>query len=400
MLCDSDRLACAAMLLEPEGCRDPYPIYRELHQADGPVWVPGGVGDGHWLLTRYADVLSCLKQSRASTNPIHTGALGERPPIDGSMLMQDPPHHTRLRALVSQAFTAARVAMLEARMEVISGELIECIATGEEFDFMTSFAEPYPVIVIAELLGVPPEDRQMFCAWSSRLIAGTGIAASPTELQQIRQASTDLTLYLSAQLRERRRNPGDDLMSSLVAARDQEGRLTEAELLGTCVLLLMAGSETTINLLGNGMRTLLRHPGEMEVLRGNPAQLPAAIEEMLRFESPVQRALLRVATEDIIIGNTRIEAGQHVSAILGSANRDSSQFPDPDRFDPRRSPNRHLAFGAGMHFCLGAVLARAEARIGFGQLLARRPALGLVDDADDWRLHPMFRGLRQLRLAS
>jgi cytochrome P450 len=316
------------------------------------------------------------------------------------MLLQDPPHHTRLRSLVSQAFTAARVTLLEPRIEVIARELIDRIARTGTFDFMAAFAEPLPVIVIAELLGVPSEDRQMFCAWSSRLVAGTGMTASAAELQLFRQASADLTQYLAEQIRHRRRHPGDDLISSLVAARDQEGRMTEAELLGSCVLLLMAGNETTVNLLGNGMLTLLRHPQQLEWLRKHPEQLASAIEEMLRFESPVQRALLRVVTETVTIGRTTIEAGDRVSAILGAANRDPAQFPDPDRFDPGRTPNRHLAFGAGMHFCLGAVLARAEARIGFGQILTRLPTLRLVQGAAVWRTHPMFRGLQQLQLVS
>ncbi len=400
MVREADLQACAAKLLDPAGCDDPYPLYRKLRDAGAPCWVPAGRGEGQWLLTRYQDVAACLKQSRASTNPRSMGPVGERPPIDGSMLLQDAPHHTRLRGLVSQAFTPARVMVLESRITEIAGELISHLIPGREFDFMTAFAEPLPVIVIAELLGIPPDERQMFCAWSSRLVAGTGMAASPAELLLMREASDNLARYLSDLIAHRRQHPKEDLISSLVGARDQEGRLSETELLGTCVLLLMAGNETTVNLLGNGMLTLLRHPEQLEWLRRNPEELPSAMEEMLRYESPVQRALLRVATDTITIGDTEIEVGQRISAVLGAANRDPSHFPDPDRFDPLRTPNRHLAFGAGMHFCLGALLARAEARIGFRQILERLPTIRLVSGPQQWRQHPMFRGLHHLRLVT
>jgi len=281
-------------------------------------------------------------------------------------------------------------------------------------DFMADFALPLPVIVIAELLGVPPEDRETFRAWSNQIVTGIdAVRASQQNAQKQEEALMALAGYFTHLIQQRRERPREDLISAMIEARDAQDRLSEEELLGMCMLLLIAGHETTVNLLGNGLLTLLHYPDELALLtrapllpsksasagKRRPEDMISAVEEMLRFESPVQRATFRVTTDAIEIGGKTLEKGQQVSAVIGAANRDPAQFPDSDRFDVTRHPNRHLAFGLGIHFCLGAPLARAEARIGFTRLLEKLPTLRLVNEVPDWGPNTFFRGLRSLPLA-
>jgi cytochrome P450 len=386
-------------LRDPAFLADPYPLYRQLREPGGPVWWPDDATGGAWLVTGYHDAVALLKDPRASTNLARVAPSRDRPPIDHSMLARDPPDHTRLRALVGQAFTLSRVRELEPHIAQIARGLVANIQTQREFDFMADFASPLPMTVIAELLGIPSEDRDAFAELSNKVCAILGLAGADSEfVREHAAASMALNEYFRDLIGQRRRQPRDDLLSALIVARDAGDRLTEGELLGTCILLLVAGNETTVNLLGNGMLTLLRNPGLLAWLRDHLEHLPTAIEEMLRFESPVQRVSLRVITEAVTIGGTVMEEGQRVSVVVGAANRDPVAFPDPDRFDPLRDPNRHLAFSSGMHFCLGPSLARAEARIGFEEILKQLPALRSGSEAADWLPNTVLRGLKTLPL--
>jgi cytochrome P450 len=302
-----------------------------------------------------------------------------------------------LRRLANQAFTPQRVKDLEPRIAQVSQELVERIRVRGEADFIADFALPLPVIVIAELLGVPAADHDRFGVWSNRVMAsGDAVVGTEESLQQGMEAMVALAGYLAELIRQRRQQPREDLISALVTARDAGDRLSEEELLGTCVLLLIAGHETTVNLLGNGLLTLLRHPEQLALLKEHPESIPSAVEEMLRYESPIQRATPRFAAQPFELAGQRIEQGQQVSAVIGAANRDPAHFPDPDRFDITRNPNRHLSFGHGIHFCLGAPLARVEARIAFGQILESLPDIRLATEQPEWRPATWFRGLKRL----
>lgn len=388
--------------------RDPYPTWAELH-ADG------GIGycatDKTWLLTRYEDVVASLKDTRLSKQ---TGA-GDPSPLSRSMLFQDAPDHARLRNAVSDWFTSARVRSMEQRIAEIADGLIDRMAKGRQADFMAAFAVPLPVAVIADLLGVRQADQAALHAWS-RPLSQTG--GSQEAGHQAKAAALEsMAAYFERLIDHRAVAPGDDLVSGLVARRDEGERLSRREILGTCMLLLIAGHETTVNLLGNGLSTLLAHRDEYARLRADPALLPSAIEEVLRYESPVQRGTFRVATEAFAIRGVTIPPGQTVAPLIGAANRDPDVFPNPHRFDISRSPNRHIAFGVGMHSCLGAMLARAEARIGFervferlGEIRLATPRRGvLVRRVAEWFRRPasptacwqqstMVRGLEALQV--
>jgi cytochrome P450 len=388
-------------LSSPEFLANPYPVYEHLRGAQAPFWLPhGGSTGGMWLFTRYEDVAEILKEARTSKDLSRLLPPEQLSPIDHAMLSKDPPDHTRLRSLVNQAFTPNRVRDLEPRILYIADELIHRVQSRGEMDFMADFALPLPVIVIAELLGVPPEDRGTFRAWSNQIVTGVdAVRASQQNAQKQEEALMALAGYFTDLIHQRREQPREDLISAMIQARDAQDRLSEEELLGTCILLLIAGHETTVNLLGNGLLTLLHHPDQLALLQRHLEEMPSAVEEMLRFESPVQRATFRVTTSAIEIGGQTLEKGQQVSAVIGAANRDPAQFPEPDRFDVTRHPNRHLAFGLGIHFCLGAPLARTEARYGFIRLLQVLPTLRLVNEVPDWAPNTFFRGLRSLPLA-
>lgn len=387
-------------LASPEFLADPYPTYARLRENRGPVFLSfAGSAGGMWLVTRYGDVSAVLKETGISKE---TGRFVPPPPptpLDATMLFKDPPVHSRMRSLANQAFTPKRVKDLEGRIEEIANTLIDRVATQGEMDFIADFAMPLPIIVIAEMLGVPAEDRETFRRWSNDLISGTDMVRGTDERRRKQgEAIQSLTIYFTRLIAERRAEPRGDIISALIEAQEEGGRMSHEELLGTCILLLVAGHETTVNLFGNGLLTLLRNPDQMALLIERPDLLPSAIEEMLRFESPVQRGTFRMSIAPVEIGGTTIEPGHIVSAVLGAANRDSEQFPDADRFDITRSPNRHLAFGLGIHFCLGSALARTEARLGFGRLLERLPNLQLASETPDWNQNTLIRGLRSLPL--
>jgi cytochrome P450 len=352
-----------------------------------------------WLVTRYQDVAALLRESQVSKEMRRLDPPPPPMPLDSTMLFRDPPFHSRLRSLANQAFTPKRVKDLEPRIEEIANSLIDQVAGRGKMDLIADFAIPVPIIVIAEMLGVPPGDRDTFRAWSNDLITGSDMVRGTDERRRRQgEAVAALIGYFGRLIAERRGSPRGDIISALMEAQEEGAGMTDQELLGTCILLLVAGHETTVNLFGNGLLALLRSPDQMALLQREPELLPSAVEEMLRFESPVQRGTFRVTIGPVEVGGTRLAPGEQVSAVLGAANRDPDQFPDADRFDIARTPNRHLAFGLGIHFCLGSALARTEARIGFGRLLDRLPNLRLVDDTPDWNQNTLIRGLRTLPL--
>jgi pimeloyl-[acyl-carrier protein] synthase len=314
------------------------------------------------------------------------------------MLTMDPPDHTRVRKLVNKAFTPKRIAALRGHIESIVRELADEAQAKGTFDLIHDVAEPLPAIVIAELLGVPVEDHRQFRQWSSAMI--NGFASPSAEARATgTEAARQIFDYLADIIAARRRAPREDLISAMIAAQEERDALTDAELLATGNLLLLAGHETTTNLIGNGTLALLREPDQWKRLCNERALLPTAIEELLRYDGPVQ-ATVRVALEDVALDDHVIPEGALVLLSIGSANHDPDMFEDPDQLDLTRDPNPHLAFGFGTHFCLGAPLARLEAQLAFDMLTKRFPGLSLVEDRAVYRANPVLRGLTSLDVAA
>jgi pimeloyl-[acyl-carrier protein] synthase len=366
----------------PEVHEDPYPLYHRLRATDPVHRSPLGF----WVLTRHADVLAVLRDPRMSRDPRRServALLRATAEVDEllaaeeaapSMLFVDPPDHTRLRTLVNKAFTPAAVERLRPRVEELVAGLLDRAAGAGAMDVVEELAYPLPVTVICELFGVPEADRDRFRAWSRGLVHLLDPLVAADALERALHARQALRGYLGGLIAERRAHPAGDLLTALIAAEDQGHQLTEAELVSMCVLLLVAGHETTVNLIANGMLALLRDPEARARLQADPALARGAVEELLRYDSPVQFTS-RHALEDLDVSGRRVRAGETVVAVLGAANRDPAQFPGPDRLDLARAPNRHLAFGGGIHFCLGAPLARMEAAVAIPAMLARLPGL-------------------------
>jgi cytochrome P450 PksS len=386
--------------------REQAPVYRRVNAT--------GTGATCYI-TRYDDAVTVLrdhhrfvKDVRNAMTPAARAALPAPPPLmrllSDHMLNADGPDHTRLRALVNQAFTARRVEQLQPRIQTLAHDLIDAMQRRDpagvtSLDLIEGFAYPLPVMVIAELLGVPSRDYARFRAWSNALIAPSADPGRNTKkLARARQLMQDFITYLGDLFAERRRRPRDDLITSLLQAEEAGDRLDENELYSMVLLLVVVGHETTVNLIGNGTLALLHHPEQADRLASDPALLRPAIEEMLRYDSPVERAPMRFAAEDVFLSDTLVRRGDAVSIVLGSANHDGRAFTDPDTFDPSRLDNRHLSFGLGAHYCLGAPLARLEGRIAFQTLLTRLPGLRLAfpEAGLVWRTQPIMRGLRRL----
>jgi cytochrome P450 len=385
---------------DPEFLADPYPAFHRLRAEDPVHRHPLGF----YLLTRYDDVAGFLRDPRFGKGGYQALIEGRFGPSEGgprlalSMLFRDPPDHTRLRALVSKAFTPRVVETLRAHVQAIVDRLLEPAVRAGRMDVIHDLAYPLPVTVISELLGVPVGDADAVKGWSrdvARALDAIVLPVGPDVIERGRRATGEMADFFRRLIEERRRGPGADLLSGLVEAEEAGDRLTEDELLATCILLYVAGHETTVNLIGNGLLALLRHPTELRRLREDPGLLSATIEELLRYDGPVQR-VGRIAAVDAEVGGVRIGAGSLVVGLLGAANRDPAQFRDPDRLDLGRDQSRHLAFGSGIHYCLGAPLARLEGQVAIGTLVRRLPALALAVERPVWRPSSTLRGLEGL----
>lgn len=390
-------------LFSPEFKAHAYPMYATLRETD-PIY-PLSMPDGQtaWLILRYDDSLAALRDVRFGKDPTRAFDINNPRPltyegfelISKMMLNADPPDHTRLRALVQGVFTPRMIDGLQGRIEEITEELLDEATGKEEMDLISEFAFPLPIIVISEMLGIPIEDRDRFRRWSHALISA---ANDPEHLRRIIPQFTEFTSYLRDLFEERRIDPKEDVISGLVHAEAEGDKLSEQELYSMVILLIIAGHETTVNLIGNGMYALFEHPDQFEKLKAKPQLMESAIEEMLRYYSPIEVTTNRWALEDVSLRGKTIAKGDMVLIIIASANRDPAQFENPDQFDITRKENRHLAFGLGIHFCLGAPLARLEGRIAFSALLRRlpnsKPAVPL--DTLSWQPGLLLRGLTTL----
>jgi cytochrome P450 len=370
---------------------DPYAAYARLREA-GPVHrITGTDGLPAWLVTRYDDVRQALGDSRLSLDKRNAAPGGYQgmalpPALDANLLNMDPPDHTRIRRLVSQAFTPRRVEQLREPVRRTADELLDDIAPHGRADLIASYAAPLPITVICDLLGVAPADRVDFRAWTDALVA-----PDPAQPSRAKEAIGSMLAYFTRLVAGKRADPADDLLSALIAVRDEEDRLTEDELMSLAFLILFAGYENTVHLIGNATLALLSHPGQLAALRADPGRLPGAVEELARYDGPVPLAIRRFPTEDITIGGVIIPAGETVLLSLAAAHRDPRRFTGPDRLEVSRDATGHLALGHGIHYCLGAPLARLETEIALAALLDRFPKLALDIPPGGLRWRPSMR---------
>ncbi len=385
---------------------NPFPFYAQL-RAEAPVFPVTLMKQRAWLITRYDDVLNVLKDERFAKdrhNAMTPEQLKKSPwmppifkPLEHNMLDLDSPDHTRLRALVHKAFTPRMVEQMRDQIQTLANQLLDAVELKGSMDVIADYALPLPLTVIGQILGVPAEDNPKFHRWSKTLIsAGTNrnfFVLIPNIMAFMR--------YLKKLIKERRAYPKDDLVTALIQAKDGSDQLSEDEILAMIFLLLIAGHETTVNLIGSGTLALLEHPDQLQMLRSELTLIKTAIEELLRFVCPVEMATERYAREDITIAGTTIPRGELVMAVIGSANRDAKYFDNPDALDITRKNNKHLAFGHGVHFCLGASLARLEGQIAINRLNQRMPNLRLSVTSDQlrWRGTFVLRGLEALPMS-
>lgn len=389
-------------LLDPDVLANPYPLFCRLRTEDPVHW---DVFLHTWVVTRYVDVLEVLH--KFSADRTHTPAklsamgLGDMSPIAQlmvkQMLFMDPPAHTRLRSLASQAFSPARVAVLRTHIRDIVKRLLDDVEDKGEMDIIRDLGDPLPAIVTAEMLGVPTGDRQRLKNWSADFAEMLGnFQHNPEHAPRMVRAVEEMTAYFKDQVCMQRDRPQEGLVHSLMTAEVDGDRLSDEEVVATCIVTMVGGLETTTNLIGNGVLTLLRNPDEMKRLREDLTLVPSAVEEMLRYESPSQHTG-RLAAEDVELGGRLIRKGQAVMAVMAAANRDPERFPDPDRFDVARVDNRHLAFGYAAHFCFGAALARVEGQEVFEAIVRRVHDLELQPGQHlTWRNNLGLRGLTAL----
>ncbi len=391
----------------PEIFADPYPVYAKLRQDNPVCWSPVLRG---WVLTRYSDVRAALFDSRLSADRI-TPFMESLPPARRVALsgleriltrwavFVDPPTHTRLRGLMNKAFTSRAIEALRPKIEAVTGRLVDAMARRGQADLIADFAYPLPATVIAHILGVPEADIDRFKTWSDNLAHFVGSSqATPNKYDRAAYGLAEMDEYFRRIVRARRAGPQrDDVIGLLVTAEEQGGALSEDELVATSILVLFAGHETTANLIGNGLLALLKHPDQLAALRDHPDLDESAIEELLRYDSPAA-SVTRVAKEQVEFGGRRIAKGDRLFLMLNSANRDAEQFADPDRVDIRRSDNRHLAFGYGPHYCIGAPLARLEGQIAFRMMLSGLRDIALAEPNVEWSDSLVLRGAKAIRL--
>lgn len=392
-------------LKRPEVRANPYPFYAGLRSEDPVHWDEEL---GFWVLTRYADIASVYQDARFSrAQGLRSGY--ERLPeseqtiaepvyrcFSKTMFYSDPPYHTRLRGLVNSAFTPTAVEQMRPYVQRTVDTLLDAVQANGKMDAIRDFAYPLPIFVITQMLGLPTEERAQFKKWSDDLFAILGsVPHSPELMEGAARSLNALTDYITQLSEARRKHPQEDLLTALVEATENGEQLTREELVANMIILLSAGHETTINLIGNGLLALLQNPDQLQKLRAQPGLVASAVEEMMRYDNPVQIAY-RSAAEDLEIGGKHIRKGQLVNSVLAAGNRDPERFSDPDRFDITRDEGRHLGFGLGIHFCLGAPLVRLEAQTAFTAILHRFPELSLAAENLEWQEHPIFRGVKSL----
>ncbi len=388
-------------LTEPDVMASPYGLYRELREADPVHWDPFLHA---WIVTRYADIVTVLTRLSAdrTLTPERLDGMGltaMKPIIEvmsRQMLFRDPPAHTRLRTLCAAAFTPARVAVLRGHIQDIADTLIDAFIGKGSADIVADLAGPMPAIVTAEMLGVPVSDYEKLKQWSIDFAEILGnFQHYPDRVARVAASVRDMTEYFRAAVHEQRIHPHEGLVGSLVRAEVDGVRLTEEEIIANTILTMIGGQETSTNLISSGLLTLLRHPEQMRILLDDPSLIPSAVEELLRYESPIQHTA-RVAQEDFSLGGKLIRRGQSVVAVLAAGNRDPERFPNPDLLDVKRGDKGHLAFGWAAHFCFGAPLARIEGQIAFGTILRRLENLELASEDFAWRENLGLRGLSGL----
>jgi len=393
-----------SQLLNPEVLADPYPLYRRLRTEDPVHWDPFLHA---WVVTRYSDVVRVLHEFSARRTPtpeyLATMGLSNLTPIAQLMvrlmLFMEGEAHTRLRGLCSQAFTPGRIDALRAHIQDIADRLLDDVMSRGEMDLIADFAAPLPAIVTAEMLGVPIADHPRLKQWSADFAEMLGnFQHNPDRTERVRNTVAAMTDYFRDAILEQRVRPRDGLVHSLLAAEVNGDRLSDDEVVASLIVTMVGGQETTTNLIGNGTLTLLRNPDVVQDLRNDPSLIGAAVEELLRYESPSQHTA-RLAPEDVELGGKLIRGRQAVYAVMGAANRDPQRFPDPDRLDIRRTDNRHVAFGFGAHFCFGAPLARMEGQVAFATLLRRFKEIRLKPNPITWRQNLGLRGLTQLPIS-
>jgi cytochrome P450 len=388
-------------LLDPEVLANPYPLYQRLREESPVYWDPYLHA---WVVTRYEDVVEVLHHFKADRTPTpHRLAelgMGEITPIAAVMVEQmlflDPPKHGRVRRLASVAFTPRRVAVLREHIGAITARLVDGLVGSGGFDVMEVLANPLPAIVTAEMLGVPTSDHLLLKGWSQDFAEMLGnFQHNPGRVRKTLQTVEDMTAYFKDAIARDKRHPTEGLIHALSTAEVDGDRLSESEVVANVIVTMVGGQETTTNLIGNGLLTLLRRPDEMARLRLDPALITTAVEELLRYESPSQHTA-RIAPAGAVLGGVEIPEGAAVMAVMGSANRDPARFEDPDRLDIGRQDNRHVAFGWAAHFCFGAPLARMEGQLAFTTLLDRFSSLSLADEDISWRENLGLRGLTEL----
>jgi cytochrome P450 len=392
-------------LQNPQVRANPYPFYAQLRSQDPVHWDEEL---GFWVLTRYADIVSVYHDPRFSrAQGLRRGY--ERLPeseqriaepvyhsFSKTMFYSDPPYHTRLRGLVNSAFTPTAIEQMRPYIQRTVDSLLDTVQSNGKMDVIHDLAYPLPIMVIAQMLGLPVEDRVHFKKWSDDLFAILGsVPHSPDLMERASHSLNALTSYITELSEVRRQQPLKDLLTALVEAVEGGEHLTQEELVSNVIILLSAGHETTSNLIGNGLLALLQHPDQMQKLREQPGLIASAVEEMMRYDNPVQISY-RSAAEDVEVGGKLIRKGHLVNSILGSGNRDPERYSEPDRFDIAREEGRHLGLGLGVHFCLGAPLLRLEAQVAFSTMLRRFSELSLATENLEWQEHPIFRGVKSL----
>lgn len=385
-------------LFTKEFTKNPYPTYAKLREEEPISYVLLPDGQYAWIITRYEDALDALKNQKfiKDFTKLDNGD-GHGSVFSQNMLFADMPDHKRLRGLVSKAFTPQMIAGMRGRIQEITNELLDEITGKENIDLIDEFAFPLPIIVICEMLGIPTEDRDKFRLWSNSMIEGS----NGEYAQDIQQNMNDFVTYLGKRFATVRENPGEDLISKLIISEEQGDQLTEQELYGVVSLLIIAGHETTVNFIGNSVMALLEHPEQFELLKREPELIKTAIEETLRYNDPVEFSTSRWAGEDLEFKGKEISKGDLVIVILNSANHDPNQFADPEILDITREKSKHLAFGKGIHACLGAPLARLEGEIAITSFFERYPDVKLNANKNDleWRSGMIVRGVKELPLS-